>query len=164
MKYTREVLTDVVARSISVAEVARRLGCRSFNGGAHAHISKRIKMFGLDTNHFKGQGSNYGSRHKGGSEKLTWQEVLVKNRADRKEDTKKLRRAMIESGIPYVCGTCDSRPEWNGKLLVLQISHQNGKSTDNRKENLKFECPNCHSQTEDFGGRGARKNFVSVTE
>jgi hypothetical protein len=36
--------------------------------------------------------------------------------------------------------------------LVLQLDHINGEKTDNRLENLRFLCPNCHSQTETYAG------------
>ena len=44
----------------------------------------------------------------------------------------------------------------NGKPLVLQLDHINGISNDNRIENLRFLCPNCHAQTESFAGRNKR--------
>ena len=58
--------------------------------------------------------------------------------------------------MPYLCGICGLGPEWNGMVLVLQIDHINGDSTDSRLENLRFLCPNCHSQTETFAGRNCR--------
>jgi hypothetical protein len=160
MKYTKEVLEPIVRVSFSVAEVTRRMGLRNPNGGTNGHLSKVIKKLGLDTSHFRGKRNNWGPNHKGGSERLTPEKVLVYNRfgVERKESTDSLRRAMIESGIPHICGTCGIGPEWHGKILVLQISHKNGNSLDNQKNNLHFQCPNCHSQTDDFAGRGACKN------
>ena len=48
-----------------------------------------------------------------------------------------------------VCGITD----WNGKSITLQIDHINGNRCDNRLENLKVMCPNCHSQTDTFAGK-----------
>jgi hypothetical protein len=48
MKYTRELLQEVVKESYSVAQVLRKLGLRQA-GGTHSHLSRRIKAFGIDT-------------------------------------------------------------------------------------------------------------------
>ena len=163
MKYTKEVLAPLVKASLSIAEVMRKLGLKHLDGGTHSHITRRIREFGIDTSHFLGRSRNRGATHKGGNEKLPWPKVLVNNRLNRKENVPALRRAMIESGIEHVCSTCGLGSVWKDKRLVLQISHKNGDSYDNRKENVGFECPNCHSQTEDFGGRSAgKKNFGLV--
>jgi hypothetical protein len=157
MRYTKEVLALAVENSFSVADVTRHLGLKNPNGGTHAHISRRIKHFNLNTNHFLGQfrGIGLNALHL----KLDWQIILVNHRIGVKEHTPILRRAMIESGIKHECGSCGSQPEWNGKSLVLQISHKDGDSLNNERKNLHFECPNCHSQTDDYGGRGAGKSF-----
>jgi predicted RNA-binding Zn-ribbon protein involved in translation (DUF1610 family) len=155
MKYTKEVLEPLVQGSLSVAEVMRKLGMRHLDGGTHSHISRQIRKFGIDTSHLLGKARQRGtiSNHK-----LPWQKILVRDRLNgRKECTPKLRRAMIESGIEYRCGTCGIAPVWNNKNLVLQISHKDGNSVNDEKDNLHFECPNCHSQTDDFSGRSAGK-------
>lgn len=52
----------------------------------------------------------------------------------------------------YKCSEC-GLSEWNGRHLVLELEHINGNRRDNRKENLKLLCPNCHSQTKTFRNR-----------
>jgi len=52
--------------------------------------------------------------------------------------------------IPYdKCWLC-GLSEWINGKLILEIDHINGISNDHRIENLRFLCPNCHSQTETF--------------
>ena len=60
--------------------------------------------------------------------------------------------------IPYICAICGNDGYWNGEQLSLQIDHINGINDDNRKENLRWLCPNCHSQTNTFGGRNIKKD------
>jgi hypothetical protein len=50
-KYTQELLTEAVMNSVSVSGVVRYLGI-PLAGGTHAHISRKIKQFGIDTSHF----------------------------------------------------------------------------------------------------------------
>jgi 5-methylcytosine-specific restriction endonuclease McrA len=58
--------------------------------------------------------------------------------------------------LPDKCEECGAG-EWRGRPLVLQLHHLNGDSTDHRLENLALLCPNCHSQTDTWGGRNARR-------
>ena len=51
-KYTEEILRDAVAHATSVARgVLENLGLNQA-GGTHAHISRMIKKFEIDTSHF----------------------------------------------------------------------------------------------------------------
>lgn len=64
-----------------------------------------------------------------------------------------LKNKLLKSNIlKYECQICAIK-EWNGQELSLQLDHINGKSNDNRLENLRFLCPNCHSQTETYAGK-----------
>jgi hypothetical protein len=52
--------------------------------------------------------------------------------------------------------------EWRGRPLAVALHHINGDRLDNRVENLEFLCPNCHSQTDNFAGRGGRPGTRSA--
>ena len=62
--------------------------------------------------------------------------------------------------IPYECATCKNQGKHNGLDLTLQLDHINGIKVDQTLSNLRFLCPNCHSQTQTYAG-GNRKKVKS---
>ena len=54
--------------------------------------------------------------------------------------------------------------EWINGKLVLELDHINGDHTDNRIENLRYLCPNCHSQTDTFRGRNKNTSKKRVSD
>lgn len=156
IKYSKELLEESVKNCLSIADVLRNLDLKRA-GGNQAHIGRKLKEFGIDTSHFLGQAKNRGKTHKGGSEKLMAAQILSYDRnKGKREKRSKLKRALIDSGVLEVCNICKSLPEWQGRKLVLQIDHIDGDFLNNCIENLRFLCPNCHSQTDNFGRRCAQ--------
>jgi hypothetical protein len=158
-KYTAELLQPIVASSLLYAEVLRRLGLKQ-TGGSQTNIKRLVQQYGFDTSHFLGQARNQGADHRG-PKKVAADEILVlRDPLAHHEKAVKLRRAMIETGIPYRCALCGLEPVWNGKPLLLTVDHVNGHRHDNCRENLRFLWPNCHSQTPTFG---KSKGLTDVT-
>ena len=56
----------------------------------------------------------------------------------------------------YTCEECGCGNTYNEKPLSLELEHVDGNSLNNRIENLKILCPNCHSQTPTFRGRNVK--------
>lgn len=68
-----------------------------------------------------------------------------------------VRRRLLGDGILQNCCTICGISAWRGKPLSMHIDHINGVKDDHRLENLRMLCPNCHSQTDTYGGRNARR-------
>jgi len=148
-------MADAVSDSQSYAGVMRKLGIKC-TGGNHGHIKGVIAKYGIDTSHFLGRRTNCGGAHAGGPEPKSAKEILVLSEpGSLTYKAFQLRRALLEAGREYGCAECGLAGCWNGKELTLQVDHINGDKHDNREENLRFLCPNCHSQTSNWGYRNS---------
>lgn len=91
------------------------------------------------------------------------EQLLVTGRRTGRDHLKgRLIKAGLKENRCEVCGT-DS---WLVRPLNAQLHHKNGDGTDNRIENIEFPCPNCHSQTDTYGGRNGhrRKGHLRLVE
>lgn len=147
--YTDQQLKDAVAESFSMAEVLRKINLRPA-GGNYDLVKYRIKEMGLDTSHFTGsrwlQGkTNHTTR------KRSLEDILVKDSTY--TTTSDLKRRLLAEGIfQYRCVSCGLE-DWLGSPIPLEIDHRNGDRRDNRLENLRLLCPNCHAMTVTYRGK-----------
>jgi hypothetical protein len=94
--------------------------------------------------------------------KIPIEQLLVVGRAGTNRGH--LKRRLISEGLKQNhCEGC-GLAAWRGKPLSLELHHVNGDGSDNRLENLQLVCGNCHSQTDNWGGRGGRRQAGSADE
>jgi hypothetical protein len=146
-KYTKENLTEAAAMSNSFADVARHFGVAP-QGGTQAHLKKRMVDEGVDFSHFKGRAWSREAVFL--NRRRSSDDILQKlPEGSNRVNAHLLRRALIEVGVEQVCSICKIN-EWNGLPLDLEVDHIDGDYRNNTKDNLRFLCPNCHSQTGNY--------------
>ena len=150
--WTDDDLRRSVARCASISAVIRELGFKA-SGGMHRFISGHIRRLGLDTSHFTGQSWMKDRRRPAEHVLHSLESILVAGSHYR--NTGKLRERLIRAGLKQrLCEQC-GRDEWLGRPITLELDHINGDTCDNRIENLRILCPNCHSQTDTWCRRKA---------
>jgi hypothetical protein len=157
--WTDDILRNAVANSFNLESVVKEIGLRN-TGGNRKNRRKHIAELQLNTNHFSLEKQYtvikiYIQKHK-----LTHEELFCENSLAKRETVKK---ELIKLGVKYECAICGQGSEHNAKRLVLPLDHINGIRNDNRITNLRFLCPNCHSQTETFAGRNIGKSYKGST-
>jgi hypothetical protein len=160
-KYTEEQLVKAVSENQSVAGVLRQLGLKAA-GANYSNINKHIKELSLDTSHWKGQGWNKGCTF---GPKRELSAYLVDNtlRNEPQIGSNSLRKRLIREGIKEHKCECCGITEWNSFPTPLELDHINGNHFDNRLENLRILCPNCHAQTPTYRGKNKSRSNSDET-
>jgi hypothetical protein len=145
-KWTREILVEAVAASTTMREVLGRLGL-DVVGGHHTHISRKVQALGIDVSHFRTRSTSHARTPRTPEELLV---VLEPGQGRVPGD--RLRRAMTALGAEERCAGCGIAT-WRGRPVRLEVDHVDGDWRNNRRANLRFLCPNCHSTTDSYRGR-----------
>jgi hypothetical protein len=150
--YTDAALREAVASSTSVRQVLLRLNLAGA-GGNYAGIAARIQDLGIETSHFKGQGWRKGSDNPVVPARPL-AEVLREGTC---VQSYKLKRRLLTAGLKSRrCESC-RKVRWLGHPIPLELHHINGDQKDNRLDNLRLVCPNCHALTSNYRGKKLAK-------
>jgi hypothetical protein len=149
-RYTDDDVIQAVQNGKCMSDVLKSLGL-STHGTNACTIRQKIETLQISTEHFNIKECMQRN-------KKTWleEEVFVENSPIPRSTLNSHVRRLDALG-EEVCSECGVGTLYNGKPLRLTIDHINGVSDDNRKQNLRWLCHNCHSQTETYGGKGKRK-------
>lgn len=152
-------LTELVKSSISIGEILSKIN-RSPSGNSYKVIKQLISQYGIDVSHFLGKGHGKITKANYKFNRIPTEEILVENST---YQTSKLSKRLREDKLlNYRCSHCGLGDFWNGKEITLHLDHINGVRNDHRLDNLRFLCPNCHSQTETYCGRNAKSSLARV--
>jgi 5-methylcytosine-specific restriction endonuclease McrA len=158
--WTDEELARAVATSTSLTDVIRVLGLRPA-GGNHRSVRAHVARLGPSTEHFTHERRTRGIR---AWRALTRHSAETALRNGSGVDSAVVRRLARRLLAPYACAICGNPGVHNGLPLTLHLDHVNGVHDDNRLENLRWLCPNCHSQTPTYCGRSSRRRPNRVSE
>ena len=147
--YSEQELREAVKTSTSIRQVLDKLNIVPA-GGNYQTTNRRIQKLDIDITHFTGQAWNRG---KITGPKRHIEEYLKENSV---VQSFKLKGRLIAEGLKEHKCECCGITEWNGKPAPIELDHINGNKYDNRLENLRILCPNCHAQTDTYRGKNKK--------
>ncbi len=145
MEISDNEILEICMNSSSMLQASKKLNI------SLSTLSKRAKVLGCYiTNQNWNKGKNIFTDTRCSKNSLS--DIFCENS---NSSIKSLRLPILEY-FGNFCSCCGIS-KWMDGPISLEIDHINGINNDNRLENLRILCPNCHSQTDTFRGRNIKK-------
>lgn len=153
--YNVDAIKSAVLRSVNYTELLYNLDI-SYNTYNLREIRKVIMCNNIDISHFVLR-----PKYK---EYVNLNGDIFNDVAYRRISGRRLKREMLKIGVAYTCNGCGIK-DWNGGDISLEVDHIDGNALNNSIGNLRFLCPNCHSQTSSYKAKNKGKtkyleNFI----
>ncbi len=154
--WTEEELRKAVFESQSIRQVILKLHLIPA-GGNYSAIQRAIIVHSISTSHFTGKGWRKGSSKPVIKAKIL--STILKRDSD--VQSHKLKNRLFKEGLKFPkCEECGWAVISADGRLPLELDHINGVKSDNRIENLRILCPNCHSLKPTHRGRNKKARVV----
>lgn len=151
--YSDSKFMEAVAKARTVADVLRLLGL-TVRPGNYRTVHKLVAEFGLDTSHWDPEAAAREALCRARIKHTRSLKSILKEHSP--YNNPELKRRLVNAGmLENRCAVCGIEA-WCGQPISFQLDHINGTHDDNRFENLRLLCPNCHSQTPGFCRRKHR--------
>lgn len=152
-KWTEEQLRAAARKSRSIRQVLSYLGLVEA-GGNYSQVKKFLEEYQVKIDHFKGRGWNKGLKGIG-KPHLKIEKILI---SGSNYQSFKLKRRLFNEGFKKPeCELCGWAKKASDGRIPLELDHINGNRKDNRLQNLRILCPNCHSLQPTHRGLNTKK-------
>lgn len=155
---SKEEFQKICKTYTTLADIIRHFNIKP--DGNYKTLQKRIKDENIDISHIK-LGNDSNKNRKFFIKYTSKEDVINAINTKKIKGNSSVRRQIIKWNIlsNKECSVCHIKNNWNGKILILQLDHIDGNHQNHNISNLRFICPNCHSQTKTFSGKN---KMVSV--
>jgi len=147
----KEEIDELFLHHKNIHRILKHFKLNSNGSGNYRTFKKHCRELGVIIPEYKNEGNCYFFLTKKPIDYFL-KENTTCNRSNLKN------RLINENILDYKCNICGIE-NWNDKKISLHLDHINGINNDNRLENLRLLCPNCHSQTETYAGRNSKKIY-----